>query len=393
MGLFDKIFRPRNRKPINGRLWETMTAYSPVFTNWGGELYESELIRAVVDAEARHASKLSVSFEGAARASLKSAVILKPNPWQTWSQFFYRLKTILMLCNTAFIVPLLDDHGDLRGYFPVLPTSCEIVESAGMQYLRYHFSNGNTAAIELHRCGILTNHQFKDDIFGDSNAALNSTLSLIHKQQQGIEEGINAGATYRFIASMDAYMDPEDITREQKAFNERSFSGEAGGGVLLFPLGYKDPKQINSQPFLVDAAQMQLIQTNVFNFFGSNMEVIQSTAIGDKLDAFWNSKLEPFSIQCSEVMTVMTYTQTEIQHGNRVMVNANRLQYMSVEAKINMAKEMGDRGVMLIDEIRELLNYPPLPNGAGQHAPIRGEYYMLDEGKDEKGKEEKDDDE
>ena len=34
-----------------------------------------------------------------------------------------------------------------------------------------------------------------------------------------------------------------------------------------------------------------------------------------------------------------------------------------------------------IDEIRDLFNYPPLPDGAGQHAPIRGEYYMVDQGR------------
>ena len=50
----------------------------------------------------------------------------------------------------------------------------------------------------------------------------------------------------------------------------------------------------------------------------------------------------------------------------------------------------------MIDEIRELFNYPPLPDGKGQHAPIRGEYYMADEGKtgggsgdDDSGKDEK----
>lgn len=43
---------------------------------------------------------------------------------------------------------------------------------------------------------------------------------------------------------------------------------------------------------------------------------------------------------------------------------------------------MGDRGVLTIDEIRELFNYAPLPDGAGAHAPIRGEYYFVDEGKD-----------
>ena len=29
---------------------------------------------------------------------------------------------------------------------------------------------------------------------------------------------------------------------------------------------------------------------------------------------------------------------------------------------------------MYIDEIRDLFNYPPLPDGAGQVAPIRGEF-------------------
>ena len=47
---------------------------------------------------------------------------------------------------------------------------------------------------------------------------------------------------------------------------------------------------------------------------------------------------------------------------------------MSTTAKIQLGKEFGDRGVLLIDEIRELLNYDPLPDGAGQVAPIRGEY-------------------
>ena len=57
------------------------------------------------------------------------------------------------------------------------------------------------------------------------------------------------------------------------------------------------------------------------------------------------------------------------------------MQYMSTGNKIALAQQMGDRGVLMIDEIRELFNYAPLPDGKGQHAPIRGEYYFADEGK------------
>jgi hypothetical protein len=52
---------------------------------------------------------------------------------------------------------------------------------------------------------------------------------------------------------------------------------------------------------------------------------------------------------------------------------------MSTSEKVQVARELGDRGAILIDEIRELFNYAPLPNGAGQVAPIRGEYKATDE--------------
>ena len=52
---------------------------------------------------------------------------------------------------------------------------------------------------------------------------------------------------------------------------------------------------------------------------------------------------------------------------------------MSIGAKVSMAKELGDRGAIMIDEIRELFNWGPLPDGAGKQAPIRGEYYFSNE--------------
>ena len=70
----------------------------------------------------------------------------------------------------------------------------------------------------------------------------------------------------------------------------------------------------------------------------------------------------------------MTYTERERNSGNMILFVANRLQYMSASTKIQMAQQLGDRGVLTIDEIRELFNYAPLPDGAGEYTPIRGEY-------------------
>jgi hypothetical protein len=70
----------------------------------------------------------------------------------------------------------------------------------------------------------------------------------------------------------------------------------------------------------------------------------------------------------------MVFTERERNNGNRITFTANRLQYMNITAKISMAQQLGDRGVLTIDEIRELFNYAPLPDGKGQYTPIRGEY-------------------
>ena len=76
-------------------------------------------------------------------------------------------------------------------------------------------------------------------------------------------------------------------------------------------------------------------------------------------------------------MSRAIYTDKERAFGNHVYVNANRLQYMSVTEKVNMAQQLGDRGVLTINEIRELFNYSPVEDG--DVAVIRGEYYSLSE--------------
>ena len=115
-----------------------------------------------------------------------------------------------------------------------------------------------------------------------------------------------------------------------------------------------------------------------------NEKVLQNSAIGDDLDAFYEGQIEPFAILLADGLTRMTYTPREIGTENRVAVTSNRLQYMSTGNKIAFARDLGDRGVLMIDEIRELFNYDPLPDGAGEHVPIRGEYYFADEGKEAK---------
>ena len=385
MGLFDKIFRPNKAKESQQALrearnvFQTLTAYRPVFTSWGGAIYESDVVRAAIDARARHISKLKIMPYGTANPSLQSKLKLGMNQFQTNAQFLYRISTILDVENTAFITPIFDDDMRITGYYPVLPSRCEIVEYDGEPWLRYRFSHGENAAVKLEECAILTKHQYKSDFFGDTHRALDETMSLIHLQAEGIHEAVENSSTFRFMAQLSNFAKPEDLAAEAKRFSENNFASDVDhGGFLLFPNTYKDIKQIDVKPYTVDADQMNLIRENVYNYFGVNEAVLQNSAKAEDLEAFFDGAVEPFAIQFSEAMTKAAFSERERAQGSGIRATANRLQYMSTSAKVQMAKELGDRGAILIDEIRELFTYEPLPDGAGQVAPIRGEYKATD---------------
>ena len=383
MGLFDKIFG-KEKAPTNYEgTFRMLNGYTPVFTSWKGGVYESELIRSAIDARARHMSKMDVQILGTAKPSLKTQLLLAPNPWQSWSQFFYRLSTILDVCNTAMIVPILSDTGEKTGIYTVLPRKVEIVQYAGQPWIRFEFSDGRRAALELSSVGLMTKYQYSNDFFGESNRALDPTMELVHIQNQGIEEGVKSAATFRFMAVSANWNNDQDLAKERARFSKSNFNPKNAGGLILFPNTYKDVKQIDSKPFVADPDQMNMIQKNVYNYFGVNEDVLQNKAYGDAWSAFYEGAVEPFAKQFSEVVTEMLYTPRERQQGAQILATSDKLQYMSNKDKLEVSAQMADRGLMTRNEIRAIWNMPPLPGDIGKQLPVRGEYYNLGEKGDE----------
>jgi hypothetical protein len=382
MGLFDWLFKKPNVDVADhyDGYFRTLTAYEPHFTTWNGEIYESELVRATIDARARHISKLKVEIQGAAKPTLQTKLRLKPNNWQTWSQFLYRTSTILDMHNTAVIVPVYDDLMNPVGYYTVLPKKCSIVQVDGVPFLRYEFINGQRASDYLSECAILTKFQYKSDFFGETNHALDPTMRMIHLNNESIKEAVKNGASYKFIARVNNFTKTEDLAKERKRFTEANLKAEEdNSGILLFPNTYTDIKQISMGGVTVPEAEMNEIRTSVYNYFGVNEDVLQSKAYGDSWAAFYESVIEPFAIQFSETMTQAMFTDRERAQGSLLMATSNRLQYMTTTEKLNVSSQMADRGILNRDEIREIWNLPPLPDGQGQAYTIRGEYYLMNE--------------
>lgn len=393
MGLFEAIFGKPKVQSTGQNFWELLDGYTPSFTSWGGELYESEIVRAAVHAMANHASKLDVKIIGSAKPELQTRLRQGPNSWQTWGQFLYRLSTILDMQNTAFVVPVLegvdaDGKDKVVGIFPVLPSNCEVKQYAGEPFLVYTFQNGKTASVEMKKCAILTKFQYKNDLFGEDNRALNPTMDLVNIQNQGIKEAVKNSASFRFMARLSNFSTDTDLRKKREEFSKENLQGE-GGGVLLFPKTFDNIEQLKSTPFVASTEEMERIRTSVFDYFGVNEEVIQNKAYGDAWNAFYEGRIKPFSIQFSDAVSRMLFSENELARGAKIMATANRLQYMSNTEKLNVSQGMADRGIMNRDEIREIWNLDPLPDGMGQAYTIRGEYYLIgQDGQVKKGGEE-----
>lgn len=381
--LLKTLFPAKTQEKINKQevesFFKELEFYKPAWRTWNGALYESELVRAAIDSIARHASKLKISFEGDAQIKFKTHALQRPNDWQTWSQFLYRVASILYVQNNCLIIPIFDKMGDRVGLFPIMPSDASIVvaKDSGVEYIRFTYRK-KKLAIELKYVGILNRFQLKDELFGEDNKALGPTLGLIDLENQGVAEAIKSSASYRFMARLAILAKDEDLVKEKENFNKTNFSqGADSGGLLLFNKKFEDIKQIQSNPYTLKSDELDHICTNVFNYFGVNEDIIQNKAYGDKFTAFYEGCIEWYSIQLSEVITEMVFTPEQQSYHNKVLFTSSRFAFMSNNEKLQISEKLLDRGVLSVNEVREIWNLPPI-EGGDEHF-IRGEYKNTDE--------------
>lgn len=377
MGIFETIFkRPKADAKAEG-YFKMLNGYTPVFTNAPESIYEMELTRAAIHSFATYCSKLKPEVKGSAKKDLERVLQFRPNPFMDTSKFLYRTATILSVNNTAFIVPIENEYGNLCGFYPVLPARCEVIDVHGKPYLRYTFATGQKAAIEFERVGILTNFQYKDDFFGESNAAFRPTMELINTQNQGIINGVKNSASIRFLAKIANMIKPEDITKERERFTKDNLSPENQSGMVIYDAKFADVKPIESKPFTVNAAQMQQINENVFDYFGTNVHILQNDYTEDQWNAYYEGKVEPFAIQLSLVMSNMTYTARELAFDNAIYFTANRLQYASNKTKLEISTQLFDRGLLNRNGVMDIWNMAHVEGGEKYY--IRKEYAEVSE--------------
>ena len=378
MGLFDSIKRKEKIENKVQSYFETLNAYVPTFTTFEGSIYEMELTRAAIHSFATHCSKLKPEVNGSGNQAFARMMQYKPNPLMDTKKYLYRLATTYAVDNTAIVAPLYDSsYEKIIGFYPLATPKVTIKDIEGVKYIRYEFEPGNYGVFRLDEAGIMNQFQYKNELFGENNRCLYPTMELINTNNQGIIEGVKSSATLRFLAKIAQTLKPDDLEKERKRFIDSNFNASNAGGVMLIDAKYEDVKQLQTNQFTVDSAQMAQIKENVFNYFGTNEDILQNKFTSDQWGSYYEGKIEPFAIEASLVHTNMKFNQHEIAFGNEIIFTANRLQYASNKEKLEIVTQLFDRGFLTHNMGLEVFNMASIGE-EGNKRYIRKEYGLAD---------------
>lgn len=391
MGFFSKKVEERKIKKYLTNTFKLINGYSPVYSTFSGGLYEMALTRTCVDKIATQCSKLNpvINTNKKVYKDIQTFLQNKPNKLMTTQQFLYRLITILLVENNAYIVPVYSDKYGTKvaGYYPVRSEGSKIVLYEGTEYLVYKI-NEEKYCIEYDRVGHLRRMYYKKEYMGESNSALAPTMDLINTQEQGIKEGVKSGAMIRFLAKLTNVINDEDLVKEQKRIRENQLSVENNGGVMIFDNKYSDIQKVDSKPFIVDKDNMDIIKNNVYNYFHCSESIIQNTASEDQWNLFYEDVIEPIAIQISQVLTNMIVKEEDAKRGLKVVLESTKLQFISNATKLSVSQQLFDRGIFTVNQVMAIWNLPPVEDGDKRY--IRKEYTevqnldkdVIDSGKD-----------
>jgi HK97 family phage portal protein len=352
---------------------KVMAGYTPVFTPWGDRPYEADVVRAAVDAIARNAAKLRAKHvrrvDGDVQhvgGHIERLLTLRPNPRMSAYDLLYKLVTTLMMDNNAWAYPVWED-GRLVAVYPVNCVSAELLEdSTGTLYVKFYFMEGGTVVLPYSDVIHLRRHYYNNDLLGEPNRPINATLSAIHTTNEGLAQAVKTSTALRGILKFQGILKESDMEAQRQRFVKEYLTVSNSGGIAATD-AKADYIPLNTEPKMVNAAQMKELRDAVFRYFGVNENIVMGNYTEDQWNAFYESTIEPLAVQMSLEFTSKLFSGREIGHGNEIVFEANRLQYASVRTKLGLV-QLVDRGIMTPNQLAEVFNLPPVPGG---DIPIR----------------------
>ena len=371
-GLFEAIFGKRPTSGSNLPAFRLLSSYDSSFTPFNGRAWDIGTVRAAVDAWARNAAKIQprhIRRAGGRREtvsdSLERILRVRPNPYMTAYAFYYRVAAQFVVYNNAFILPVFDG-GKLTALYPINASRVDLVEDMGGMYARLTFATGNVYTVPYEHLVHLRRHYLDNDIFGDDNRPLLPALETADAFNQSMSKLARLVSVIRGILEAPTVTKQDDLAARRDAFVRDNFSMEANGsGVIITDSKHKyTPIQQKETP--IPTGQLEFVRREIYDYFGMNEAIVQNKATPEEMDAFYRGQLVPFYMQLAQGLTNAIFTEREQSFGNEVLCEMDRIQFETLDKRVEAAQFLTNIGALELDQVLEVFGFPPIGGPEGK---------------------------
>ena len=382
MGLFDKLFR---REPKNRRLAMSLDGFSPMYPQFGTNIYASDVVQQALKCIVDEMKKLNPTHVRVVdndpvpvKGNLQD-VLSNPNPLMTTSEMLEKVCWLLLMNYNAFIVPVYrtwtdEKTGAERRYYdalyPIKPTQADFIEDgSGRLFVHFYFMNGYDTTIAyddlIH---IRYNYSVNEYMGGNEvgspdHAALLETLKLNDTLLKGVAKAMKASYAINGVVKYNTLLDDGKTEAALKDLERKLMNNESG----FLPLDLKaDFTPLPHTSAIVDEDTLKFIDGKILRHWGVPLAILTGDYTKEQYEAFYQKTLEPLIIAISQAITKKLFTERERAFGNRIELYPKELIFMTVAQTLEMIKELSPTGAMFENEKRVALGLRPLPELEGK---------------------------
>ena len=393
--ILSKIFKPKAAKgytSFNDAI--SMVGYEPNFSKFGSNNLYSSVIYSAVQMKCRFFGKLEprhIRNENGKITTITDSsiarVLRNPNHYQTTYEFLAQAYWKRRQDKTCYI--MVDSevtNGGSRNYlglYVLLPETKPIVKEYpnGELYFVFKF-DGYDSYIEIDYKDIIVWRDNLEDnqymgggkYYNNASADLNSTLEAYHTIKETIAEAAKIGCMFDGYLKVNGYA--ADNEKNQKMRDEFVEDIRTAKGKVPVLDNGADYISLTRQLKMVDSATLHELKENAFIYEGVTLDMLTSNWTTQGKEAFYENWIEPAAISLGQAMSKVFFSQWQTSHGDQILLYPHKIKLMATSEIKDIIATTIPAGLFMKDEYRDMLGYPPLPDGEGQTMP-RG-YNNLD---------------
>nr|DAZ10081.1 MAG TPA: portal protein [Caudoviricetes sp.] len=381
MGWLDKLKR---KPPKSQILAQTLNGYSPIFSQFGTNIYTSDVVQQAVKCIVDEMKKLNpthIRYNGNDPVPVNGniqSILNNPNPLMTTSEFLEKVMWLLLLNYNAFILPTYyvwtDKDGIERrqydGLYPLKPTQVDFIEDGGGRlYVKMRFENNFETTIAydniIHlKYNYSVNEYMGGDVSGQpDHTALLQTLDINQTLLQGVGKAMKASYAVNGVVKYNTMLDDGKTEAALKELEQKLKNSDSG----FLPLDLKaEFTPLERKVALVDEPTLKFIDEKILRNWGVPLAILTGDYTKAQYEAFYQKTLEPLIISISQAFTKKLFTDRERSFGNIIKLYPKDLIFMTVDQTLQMVNMLANTGSIYENEKRVAFGLRPLPELEGK---------------------------